>query len=52
MIIQKNQAAVHWTNRGMNRKNKPYENQGVTILEIEKGKIKFISDFFKDTEKF
>ena len=51
-IIQGAKAAVHWSNRGINRRKEPYENEGVTILEIEEGRIKFISDFFKDTEKF
>ena len=45
-------AAVHWTDRGVNRKNEPYENEGVTILELKKGKIVFISDFFKDTDQW
>jgi len=52
VIIQENRAAVHWTNRGVNRRNEPYENEGVTILELAGEKISFISDFFKDTEKF
>jgi ketosteroid isomerase-like protein len=52
VIRQGNQAAVHWTNRGMNRRKEPYENEGVTILEMENGKIRFISDFFKNTEKW
>jgi ketosteroid isomerase-like protein len=47
-----NHAAVHWTNRGLNRRRKPYENEGVTILEMENGKIRYVSDFFKDTDKF
>ena len=51
-IIQGQTAAVHWTNRGVSRKNEHYENEGVTILEMEGAKISFISDFFKDTEKF
>ena len=51
-IIQENRAAVHWTNHGCNRRKEPYENEGVTILEEEGGKIRFMSDFFKDTEKF
>lgn len=51
-IIQGPKAAVHWSNRGMSRREEPYENEGVTILEMEEGRIKFISDFFKDTEKF
>ena len=51
-IVQGSKAAVHWTNRGMSRGNDPYENEGVTILEMEDGRIRFISDFFKDTSKF
>jgi len=51
VIQQDDQAAVHWINQGMNRRKKPYRNEGVTILEMQEGKIKFISDFFKDTEK-
>ena len=51
-IIQGQTAAVHWTNRGVSRKNEHYENEGVTILEMEGAKISFISDFFKDSEKF
>ena len=52
VIHQGDQAAVHWTNRGMDRRKDSYENEGVTILEIKNGKIVFISDFFKDTEKW
>jgi len=52
VIHQGDQAAVHWTNRGINRRKEPYENEGVTILEMENGKIVFISDFFKDTDKW
>ena len=51
-IVQGNRAAVHWTNRGKNRRGEPYENEGMTLLEFEEGKISFISDFFKDTGKF
>jgi hypothetical protein len=32
--MQGDQAAVHWTNQGMNRHKEPYQNEGVTILEI------------------
>jgi ketosteroid isomerase-like protein len=52
VILQGDHAAVHWTNRGLNRRRKPYENEGVTILEMENGKIRYVSDFFKDTDKF
>ncbi len=51
-IIQGQRAAVHWTNHGVNRRGESYENEGVTLLETEKDKIRSISDFFKDTEKF
>ena len=51
-IVQGSTAAVHWTNRGANRRREPYENEGVTILEMDGPKVRFISDFFKDTEKF
>ena len=52
VILQGDQAAVHWTNRGISRRKEAYENEGVTILEMEDGKIVYISDFFKDTEKW
>ncbi len=52
VIHQGDHAAVHWTNQGMNRRKEPYQNEGVTILGLQDGKINFISDFFKDTEKF
>ena len=52
IIHQENKAAVHWTNRGISRRKEPYQNEGATILEFKGGKINFISDFFKDTEKF
>lgn len=51
-ILQGPLAAVHWTNHGANRRREPYENEGVTILEMEGPRVKFISDFFKDTGKF
>jgi len=50
VILQGNLAAVHWTNQGMNRRKEPYQNEGVTLLEMHAGKISFISDFFKNTE--
>ena len=52
IIIQGNLAAIHWTNQGKNKRDTPYENEGVTIMELMNGKIIFISDFFKDTGKF
>lgn len=52
VIKQGQQAAVHWTNQGFNRHKESYQNEGVTILEMQNGKISYISDFFKNTEKF
>ena len=51
-IVQRGSAAVHWVNRGANKRGEPYNNEGVTLLEMETGRITFISDFFKDTGKF
>jgi len=51
-IVQQDKVAAHWTNRGINRKNEPYENEGVTLFFFEDGLISLMSDFFKDTGKF
>ena len=45
-------AAVHWRNRGEDRDGHPYANEGVTWLRFDRGRIVFLSDFFKDTERF
>jgi ketosteroid isomerase-like protein len=45
-------AAVEWTNQGRDRKDEPYRNAGVTIVELEDGKIGYLSDTFKDTAVF
>jgi ketosteroid isomerase-like protein len=52
IIVQGDHAAVHWKNRGVNRKKEPYENEGVTFMEFKDEKISFLSDFFKDTGRF
>jgi ketosteroid isomerase-like protein len=52
VIIQGQIGAVHWKNSGVNRKQEPYDNEGVTLLEMRGDKIGYISDFFKDTGKF
>ena len=52
IIIQENLVAVHWKNLGVTRKDVPYENEGVTLLESEGDTIRWISDFFKDTSIF
>lgn len=51
-IVQDNRAAVHWKNRGVTRKNEPYENEGMTLFVFKDGLVSHMSDFFKDTEKF
>jgi ketosteroid isomerase-like protein len=51
-IVLENRGAVHWTNQGKNRREEPYENEGMTLLKFERGKISYISDFFNDTGKF
>jgi ketosteroid isomerase-like protein len=51
-IVQENRGAVHWTNQGKNRRGEPYENEGMTLVEFDGGKIAYLSDFFKDTGKF
>jgi ketosteroid isomerase-like protein len=52
-IVEGQRAAVHWTNRGVSRKGEPYDNEGVTLFEEgDEGRIVFMSDFFKDTDKF
>jgi hypothetical protein len=45
-------AAVHWKNKGFNRKSELYENEGVMILEWKNNKIFHLSEFFKNTENF
>jgi ketosteroid isomerase-like protein len=52
IICEGSNAAVHWTNKGRSRRDEPYRNEGVTILKMVDDQITFISDFFKDTEKF
>lgn len=51
-VVEGDRAAVHWTNKGVSKDGKTYENEGMTLLETTSGRIKYISDFFKDTEKF
>ncbi len=51
-IAQQDKVAAHWTNRGINKKNEPYENEGVTLFFFEEGLVSLMSDFFKDTGKF
>lgn len=52
IICQDQHAAVHWTNNGIDRRQEPYQNEGVTLIEADRHGIVCISDFFKDTEVF
>jgi ketosteroid isomerase-like protein len=52
IITQQDKVAAHWRNRGTNRKNEPYENEGVTLFFFEDELVSQMSDFFKDTGKF
>ena len=40
---------ILWTNEGITSNGTHYANQGVTYVDISGGKIKFISDYFKNT---
>lgn len=45
-------AAVHWTNAGRTREGADYANEGVTLMHLREGRVVWMSDFFKDTERF
>ncbi len=49
IITEGDRIAVVWTNHGRDTKGNLYQNEGVTIIEIEKGLIIYLSDYFKDT---
>jgi len=40
---------VVWSNEGEDNNGKPYANRGVTIIHLKDGRIKLLSDYFKDT---
>ena len=43
------QVCVLWTNEGVTGQGNPYNNRGITFVQITGGKIHFISDYFKNT---
>ena len=49
VLVDGEQAAALWTNKGSNLVGEDYQNSGVSIIHLENGKITFISDYFKDT---
>ena len=49
IIIADNKSVVIWSNSGFDIHGKEYSNRGNTLLYFESGKVKFMSDYFKDT---
>lgn len=49
VITGENRACVVWTNQGEDIRGNPYSNSGITLLHFSQGKIRYISDYFKDT---
>ena len=49
IIVDGTGAAVVWSNKGKFKNGEPYNNQGITLVQIRDGKIVLISDYFKDT---
>lgn len=49
IIVQENKIAVAWENSGTDTQGNPYNNQGVTIIKIDKDKVVYLSDYFKNT---
>jgi len=49
IIVDEVGAAVVWANKGKFKNGEPYNNRGITIVQIRGGKIVIISDYFKDT---
>jgi len=52
VISQGKWTAVHWRNKGVDRDQRPYDNEGVTLIRMDGETITAITDFFKSTEKF
>ena len=48
-IVDGGKVCILWTNEGITSNSTPYANRGVTYVHIAGGKIKFISDYFKNT---
>jgi ketosteroid isomerase-like protein len=49
IIKDKKRACAVWSNEGEHIDGSPYKNRGITLLHFSGGKIKLISDYFKDT---
>jgi ketosteroid isomerase-like protein len=49
VISEGKRVCVTWSNDGEDKNGNPYNNRGITLVEISNGKIVSISDYFKDT---
>lgn len=49
IIVDEVGTAVVWANKGKFKNGEPYNNRGITLVQIRGGKIVLISDYFKDT---
>ena len=49
IIVDEAGAAVVWSNKGKFKNGEPYNNRGITLVQMRDGEIILISDYFKDT---
>lgn len=49
ILVDGPRACAVWWNEGGRRDGISYRNRGVTLVHVEEGRIRFISDYFKDT---
>jgi ketosteroid isomerase-like protein len=49
ILLEGDRACAVWSNEGEDSHGTAYRNRGMTLVHVAKGKIVFISDYFKDT---
>ena len=49
IILDEDGAAVVWSNKGKDKSGEPYDNRGITFVQMRHEKIVLISDYFKNT---
>ncbi len=49
VIVEEDRACIVWTNVGERNDGEPYNNSGITYMQMTGGEITFISDYFKNT---
>jgi ketosteroid isomerase-like protein len=49
VISEGKRVCAIWSNEGEDKSGNPYNNRGITFVEVSDGKIVSISDYFKDT---